>query len=194
MFQCLNRHEQPSSHARPTQPGTGRAFQCLNRHEQPSSRGDNDRIPARWDGFNASIGTSNLQARPRAARRRGWQEFQCLNRHEQPSSQTLTTIGNALAGFNASIGTSNLQAARYGGPAGDRRDVSMPQSARATFKLGQKIGQISLNLFVSMPQSARATFKLGPPPVGPPPRRRFNASIGTSNLQAPPLTGDRAAT
>src|SRR5581483_523288 len=87
------------------------AFQCLNRHEQPSSTPPGHRPGPYLNGFNASIGTSNLQALPPERReppcpmvsmpqsaRATFKplgsiaihiltcQFQCLNRHEQPSS------------------------------------------------------------------------------------------------------------
>ncbi len=110
-------------------------FQCLNRHEQPSSR------------------ASGLCLRLPLL-------FQCLNRHEQPSSRS--------AGQQARV----------------RAYVSMPQSARATFKLLWNIFPLKLLQTVSMPQSARATFK--PHAMAGLARLSgsFNASIGTSNLQA----------
>src|SRR5581483_481068 len=106
-FQCLNRHEQPSSllpapaaYEAPavSMPQSARAtfkrqlspeskvaymFQCLNRHEQPSST------------MIASAVCVNST-------------FQCLNRHEQPSSRCVGGAEHARASFNASIGTSNL--------------------------------------------------------------------------------------
>src|SRR5581483_2639045 len=85
--------------------------------------------------------------------------------------------------FNASIGTSNLQAAGSPPDCGNSRGVSMPQSARATFKPPGERQYLSA-IQVSMPQSARATFKQpGKLPSGKS-ERGFNASIGTSNLQA----------
>src|SRR5581483_8530712 len=163
------------------------------------------RVPLR---FNASIGTSNLQAQDGSARVQIAGRFQCLNRHEQPSSQKRIPQGvwrnerfNASIGtsnlqawphavapdsepcFNASIGTSNLQASSRVDPSKRICNVSMPQSARATFKQLQaeryhtgSWGFQCLNRHeqpsshshrheqyartnVSMPQSARATFK-----------------------------------
>src|SRR5581483_2833799 len=111
--------------------------------------------------------------------------FQCLNRHEQPSSTPPGhRPGPYLNGFNASIGTSNLQASRINSYPYIDVPVSMPQSARATFKPfvpGRlRIGENS----VSMPQSARATFKRKKVRFPHKSRSSFNASIGTSNLQA----------
>src|SRR5581483_3742365 len=86
--------------------------------------------------------------------------FQCLNRHEQPSSFIDDTSAIAW------------------------NPVSMPQSARATFKRTVSRSHSLMDDRVSMPQSARATFK---PRVLRPDRlsgQCFNASIGTSNLQA----------
>src|SRR5581483_3038375 len=85
--------------------------------------------------------------------------FQCLNRHEQPSS-----------------GPCPISPIRNGG-------VSMPQSARATFKPRAR-GAGATRRLVSMPQSARATFKLVSWAFLPHGYAGFNASIGTSNLQA----------
>src|SRR5581483_6215432 len=63
-FQCLNRHEQPSSLPwRQSSRSCGALFQCLNRHEQPSSGQEYLMTMAQRFGFNASIGTSNLQAK-----------------------------------------------------------------------------------------------------------------------------------
>src|SRR5581483_6519756 len=108
-FQCLNRHEQPSSGqgyqtleadrqvsmpqsaratfkpGNPDLEGIVRKFQCLNRHEQPSS-------------FNPRYGGCAEK------------QFQCLNRPEQPSTASRSGWEVPGQGFNASIGTSNLQA------------------------------------------------------------------------------------
>ncbi len=134
--------------------------------------------------FNASIGTSNLQARSSRKRAISLLGFQCLNRHEQPSSIVLAFTLEVIERFNASIGTSNLQARTAAFRTRNWWLVSMPQSARATFKLSGW-HCLCCQSIVSMPQSARATFKrerLIVPEilVGD----RFNASIGTSNLQA----------
>ncbi len=113
-FQCLNRHEQPSSTSSPPEAsGKSRRFQCLNRHEQPSSSAKaagqtlgGQRFNAsigtsnlqattvipplcQYCSFNASIGTSNLQAVTRQRPNCIYLKFQCLNRHEQPSSSNL---------------------------------------------------------------------------------------------------------
>ncbi len=157
-------------------------FQCLNRHEQPSSM-IRPGFVGQIDRFNASIGTSNLQAlqnlierrlaflvsMPQSARatfKPAWPDcasrspikFQCLNRHEQPSSVSRIEKPHRCA------------------------RVSMPQSARATFKPRYCIAEPAPGRFqclnrheqpssprashphsrctsVSMPQSARATFK-----------------------------------
>src|SRR5581483_2705805 len=85
--------------------------------------------------------------------------FQCLNRHEQPSSEEFEYL------VSPSL------------------DVSMPQSARATFKL-RPLSPVARRLDVSMPQSARATFKLHRRHLRYCLESCFNASIGTSNLQA----------
>src|SRR5581483_9355177 len=109
-FQCLNRHEQPSSNASSAAENAWSRFQCLNRHEQPSS------------------GSTRHKYAELAAM------FQCLNRHEQPSSMIRPGFVGQIDRFNASIGTSNLQALQN---LIERRLaflVSMPQSARATFK------------------------------------------------------------
>src|SRR5581483_7935534 len=181
-FQCLNRHEQPSSRllrsktrvlAAVSMPQSARAtfkrqptrlahyssgsFQCLNRHEQPSSLCATRRVCAS-ESFNASIGTSNLQASPIFSADRRRMRFQCLNRHEQPSSLVAFNNVYVMGCFNASIGTSNLQARgrargigiwaafqclnRHEQPSSPPppateiviAEVSMPQSARATFK------------------------------------------------------------
>ncbi len=137
---------------------SGATFQCLNRHEQPSSHHiccNGHRV----EGFNASIGTSNLQARAWQRRAAYWSRS-----------------------FNASIGTSNLQA-QVALSNDARCVVSMPQSARATFKPHSHTCR-SRQYSVSMPQSARATFKLGLAGVAVDGISSFNASIGTSNLQA----------
>src|SRR5581483_11555149 len=84
-FQCLNRHEQPSSSDGVQSFVKGIEFQCLNRHEQPSSICSAG-LPFPTQSFNASIGTSNLQATRSPETPTARTPFQCLNRHEQPSS------------------------------------------------------------------------------------------------------------
>src|SRR5581483_11369821 len=190
MFQCLNRHEQPSSTMIASAVCVNSTFQCLNRHEQPSSRCVGGAEHARAS-FNASIGTSNLQAN-------GIINFSLRSRC-----------------FNASIGTSNLQAPRQGATRPCQSGVSMPQSARATFKPAATVRPTGTRWPVSMPQSARATFKLTPPHrpllsmwfqclnrheqpaslhhhIDHFCRCGFNASSGTSNLQARALPTMRA--
>src|SRR5581483_10641164 len=184
-------------------------FQCLNRHEQPSSYLSPGPVLPPPASFNASIGTSNLQASVAHADAHADSQFQCLNRHEQPSSGTRrhpalpcgvvsmpqsaratfkpmlsTTLVLRSTSFNASIGTSNLQA-RYSAPSGItvwglfqclNRHEQPSSECRRLF--------LSDCARVSMPQSARATFKRPSPTPTLTPTASFNASIGTSNLQA----------
>src|SRR5581483_8309641 len=94
VFQCLNRHEQPSSLIR-----KGREFVLLGVSMPQSARPTFKQIIVAEnagddDGFNASIGTSNLQAIRQSTMPGRWSLFQCLNRHEQPSSP-LKAVGMA---------------------------------------------------------------------------------------------------
>src|SRR5581483_6519757 len=133
--------------------------------------------------FNASIGTSNLQAGKAIRRLKQIDRFQCLNRHEQPSSQETPIWKVSCESFNASIGTSNLQASIR-----DTADA-LKSSFNASIGPSNLQPQVDpvgrCRVKVSMPQSARATFK-PEVPVCPDKQGRssFNASIGTSNLQA----------
>src|SRR5581483_3042914 len=159
-FQCLNRHEQPSSRQASDSIYRRFKFQCLNRHEQPSSNQEN-----------CQAGSPNAVSMPQSARATfkpasstatstASPTFQCLNRHEQPSS-------SLLAGSIIIPGK-----------------VSMPQSARATFKpslidlAAAWIRQFQCLNRHEQPSSSIHKAVRGKKDDG------FNASIGTSNLQA----------
>src|SRR5581483_9465090 len=140
--------------------------------------------PPRWDkGFNASIGTSNLQANAWIIRCKRAGCFNASIGTSNLQAQRFADYESAIRGFNASIGTSNLQAWPSALAFAGALSVSMPQSARATFKPVVHL-MFLLYVCVSMPQSARATFKPDPKRAGVRAPGCFNASIGTSNLQA----------
>src|SRR5581483_4834743 len=111
VFQCLNRHEQPSSLIR-----KGREFVLLGVSMPQSARATFKQIIVAENagddgGFNASIGTSNLQANTRSASI--LVSFQVSM--PQSARATFKLYANQQcradgACFNASIGTSNLQA------------------------------------------------------------------------------------
>ncbi len=109
------------------------AFQCLNRHEQPSSpRRPGESAPS--TGFNASIGTSNLQACPISTSSTSIECFNASIGTSNLQAGRRRATWPLTPSFNASIGTSNLQAGSAFGSGTQTRAVSMPQSARATFK------------------------------------------------------------
>src|SRR6266849_3763149 len=101
--------------------------------------------------------------------------FQCLNRRDRPSSEQPSTSSKRIARFNASIGGIDLQAIATGGGGGQYYcfnasiggidlqaavsffaecwlQVSTPQSAGSTFKLGSIQFDVEV-CNVSMPQS-----------------------------------------
>src|SRR5581483_10309776 len=85
--------------------------------------------------FNASIGTSNLQALSSRGIRLISVRFNASIGTSQLQAVDRMVGSKPQRRFNASIGTSNLQAPYAARPHGPRCMVSMPQSARATFKL-----------------------------------------------------------
>ena len=86
--------------------------------------------------------------------------FQCLNRHEQPSSPIQPIQGGRIDLVSMpQSARATFKQLPYDALKG-LGEVSMPQSARATFKRIVLDTYVRWASEVSMPQSARATFKL----------------------------------